>query len=418
LRLALALVLAPALILSAIPAAAAAATEQTEAALRASLAEMVDTGHLPNAQVMISRHGKLLVDFRLGHLDLEDRVPLPRGAVFRLYSMTKPVTSVAAMMLVEDGRLSLDDPVSRFLPEFADMRVYASGGLDDLRTVPAARPVTVRDLLTHSSGLTYQFMGNGPVPQYYRRHGAMRDTVVGRQPADAAPAADLDELVARLGKAPLLHQPGTRFSYGYSTTVLGALVAHVSGMSLDAFLKIRILDPLDMRDTGFVVPEAQLPRFVTLYRATVTGMAPVERAETSEYRDAARLRDGGGALAGTAQDYLHFAELIANGGSWHGRRLLSRATIAAMVRPLLPTGGSGLEDTQFGFGLAIGDARSEAMGGLPVGAVSWAGSGNTYFLADPQSGIAALVMTNILMSGERTDELRKALNTAVLRLRD
>jgi CubicO group peptidase (beta-lactamase class C family) len=418
LKLALAFLLTPALMVTGVPAVASPVMQPAEADLRASLAKMIDAGELPNAQVMISRRGKLLIDFRLGHLDVEDRAALPTEAVFRLYSMTKPITSVAAMMLVEEKRLSLEDPVSRFLPEFADMRVYASGGLDDMQTVPVARLVTVRDLLTHSSGLTYQFMGNGPVPQYYRRHGAMRDTAVGRQPGDAAPAADLDELVARLGKAPLLHQPGTRFSYGYSTTVLGALVARVSGMSLDAFLKVRILDPLEMSDTGFVVPDAQLPRFVTLYRATETGMAPVERAAASEYRDPVRLRDGGGALAGTAQDYLHFAEMIANGGSWKGRRLLSRETLAAMVRPLLPTGGTGLEETQFGLGFAIGDARSEAMGRLPVGAVSWAGSGNTYFVVDPKSGIAALVMTNILMSGERTDALRRVLNAAVLRLRD
>ena len=379
---------------------------------------MVDAGQLPNAQVMISRRGKLVVDFRLGYLDVEDRSTLPKDAVFRLYSMTKPITSVAVMMLVEEKRLSLDDAVSRYLPEFADVRVYASGGLDDMVTVPAARPVTVRDLMTHSSGLTYQFMGDRPVQRYYRRHGAMRDPAVGLLPGDAVPAVDLDELVARLGKAPLLHQPGARFSYGYSTTMLGALVARASGMSLDAFLRNRILDPLDMRDTGFVVPDAQLPRFVTLYRSSGAGEVPIERADVSEYRDAARLRDGGGALAGTARDYLHFAEMIANGGSWHGRRLLSRETVALMVQPLLPTGGTGLEDTQFGLGFAIGDARSEAIGGLPAGAVSWSGSGNTYFVADTRRGIAALVMTNILMAGERTDALRKALNQAVVRLRD
>lgn len=379
---------------------------------------MVEADQLPNAQVMISRRGKLLVDFRLGHLDVEDRAPLPKDAVFRLYSMTKPITSVAAMILIQEKRLSLDDPVSRYLPEFADLRVYASGGLDDMVTVPAVRPVTIRDLLTHSSGLTYQFMGDGPVQRYYRRHGAMRDTAVGRQPGDAPPATDLDELVIRLGKAPLLHQPGARFSYGYSTTVLGVLVARASGISLDALLKTRVFNPLEMRDTGFVVPDAQLPRFVTLYRATSAGEVPIERADVSEYRDPSRLRDGGGALAGTARDYLHFCEMIANGGNWHGRRLLSRETLGAMIRPFLPTGGTGLEDTQFGLGFAIGDAHSEAMGGLPLGAVSWGGSGNTYFVADPKSGIAALVMTNILTSGERTEALRKALNAAVLRLRD
>lgn len=400
-------------------AASPAPTRQAPPAaeLRQTLQTMIADHRLPNAQVIIAQDGKTLAAFRLGDMDVERKAPLPADAIFRLYSMSKPITSVAAMMLVEQGKLSLDDPVSRYLPAFADMRVYQSGDLDHMVTVPAARPITIRDLLTHSSGLTYQFMGDTPVQQYYRRFGAMRDTAVGKRPGDAPPARDLAQLVDRLGNAPLLHQPGDRFSYGYSTTMLGAVIERASGESLDVFLKRHIFDPLDMPDTGFVVSDAQLPRFVTLYTATADGIAPVETAAASEYRDPARLRDGGGALAGTARDYLHFAEMLANGGIWHGHRLLSSATVTEMMQPHLPTGGKGLEDTQFGYGFAIGDAHSQAIGGLPVGTASWSGSGNTYFFVDPRRHMVALLMTNELASGERTETLRKAIDRAALRLR-
>lgn len=334
--------------------------------------------------------------------------------------MSKPITSVAIMILVEDGRLSLDDPVRRFLPALSDLRVYASGDVEDMVSVPALRPVTIRDLLTHSSGFTYQFMGNSPVHRYYRRQGVMRETAVGKQPGDAPPARNLDELVARLGKAPLLHQPGARFSYGYSTTVLGAVIERVSGMRLDRFLRERIFVPLAMRDTSFYVDDARLGRFVAHYTATATGIAPIETAEASEYRDQRRLLDGGGALAGTARDYLHFAEMIANRGTWHGRRLLRRATIDEMTKPRLRTGGTGLEDTWFGFGFAIGDARSEAMDGLPRGALSWAGSGNTYFFADPAHRMVALFMTNELTPASftgRTETFRTLVDRTALQLR-
>jgi len=351
---------------------------------------------------------------------VERRAPLPADAIFRLYSMSKPITSVAIMILVEDGRLSLDDPVRRFLPALSDLRVYASGDVEDMVSVPALRPVTIRDLLTHSSGFTYQFMGNSPVHRYYRRQGVMRETAVGKQPGDAPPARNLDELVARLGKAPLLHQPGARFSYGYSTTVLGAVIERVSGMRLDRFLRERIFVPLAIRDTSFYVDDARLGRFVTNYTATATGIAPIETAEASEYRDQRRLLDGGGALAGTARDYLHFAEMIANRGTWHGRRLLRRATIDEMTKPRLRTGGTGLENTWFGFGFAIGDAKSEAMGGLPRGALSWAGSGNTYFFADPAHRMVALFMTNELTPAGftgRTETFRTLVDRTALQLR-
>lgn len=385
--------------------------------LRAGLAGMIAQGTLPNAQVIISRDGKDVVRFHMGMLDRESGKPLPDNAIFRLYSMTKPITTVAAMMLVEEGRISLDAPISRYLPEFAHMRVYESGDLENMVTVPAARQITVRDLMTHSSGLTYNFTGNTPVQQYYRKHGVMRGGGVGRRPEDAPPAATMDELIQRLAAAPLLHQPGERFSYSNSTGVLGVLVERASGMPLDRFFKERIFAPLEMQDATFVVSDAQLPRFVANYNASADGMTVAETAEQSEYRDPARMFDGGGALAGTAEDYLHFAQMLANRGEWHGHRLLSAESVDAMFTPLLETGGQAHENVMFGLGLGIGDAASEAIGGMPAGAGGWSGSGNTYFFADPRRNLVALLMTNELIGGEfidRTVKIRTLLDRAAV----
>jgi len=389
------------------------------AELRSGLAGMIEEGALPNAQVVIAQDGKEFVRFRLGKLDREIGMPLPADAIFRLYSMTKPITSVAAMMLVEEGRIALDAPVARYIPEFADVRVYDFGDPENMVTVPPVRPMTIRDLLTHSSGLTYNFTGDTPVHQYYRRHGVMRDGGVGQRPGDAPPARTMDELIARLAKAPLLHQPGERFSYGNSSGVLGVVIERASGVPLDRFLRERIFDPLEMRDTTFVVSDEQLGRFVTNYVATAEGMAVAETAEASEYRDARRMFDGGGALAGTAEDYLHFAQMLANRGEWQGRRLLQAETVDAMFTPRLETGGRAHENVLFGYGLGIGDAASEAMGGLPAGSRGWSGSANTYFFVDPRRRLVALLMTNELIGPEyadRTVRLRTLLNRAAVQL--
>lgn len=401
--------------------AQAPARKDAVAELRAGLAAMIADGTLPNAQVIIARGGKEQVRFRLGKADVESGRDLPEDAIFRLYSMTKPITCVAVMMLVEQGKIALDAPVSRYLPEFAGLRVYQSGDVDHMVTVAPDRPVTIRDLLTHTSGLTYNFMGDTPVQQYYRKYGVMRGGGVGRQPGDAPPARTMDELMARLAAAPLLHQPGEKFSYGNSTGVLGVVVERVSGVRLDAFLRERIFAPLDMKDTGFVVSDAQLPRFVANYTASPGGMTLAETAAESEYRDPNRMFDGGGALAGTAHDYLNFAQMLANRGVWKGRRLLSEQTVDAMFTPRIETGGSAYENVMYGFGLGIGDAASEAIGGLPAGAGGWSGSGNTYFFADPRSGVVALLMTNELIGpafAERTVRLRSLLDRAAVEVRD
>ena len=390
-----------------------AAAEQ----LRAELSGMVERGEIPGAIVRIEQDGETLADIRVGYQDVAAKTPLADDAIFRLYSMSKPVTSVAIMMLAERGLLSLDNPASRFLPEFADPRVYESGGVDDMVTVPMTRAPTIADLLSHSSGITYHFAGVTPVHQYYRRHGVMRDTPVGRMPQDGPPARTLDELVARVGKAPLLHQPGERFAYSYSTTMLGAIVERATKQRLDSALQALIFDPLQMTDTGFFVEDADLSRLVTNYVALPGGLTPIETAEGSEYRDHTRLLDGGGALAGTAADYLNFCRMLVGGGAFQGRRLLAEDSVRAMMVPRVVADMPPMS-ISFGYGFALGDATSEAAGLQPAGTASWGGSASTYFFVDPKAKATALLMTHVLAMPpvETGVVLRKLVNGAVLGL--
>ncbi|MBU2286362.1 MAG: beta-lactamase family protein [Gammaproteobacteria bacterium] len=388
------------------------AQDRLEASLKAAVAD----GRIPGAVAIVAQDGKQLASVTVGYSDIAAKKPLESDAIFRLYSMSKPITSVAIMMLAEQGTLQLDDPAEKYLPEWRDMRVYVSGDLEDMVTEPVERPVTIADLLTHTSGGTYHFTGDTPVHQYYRKFGVMRDTPVGRLPGDGAPARSLDELVARLGKAPLLHQPGETFAYSYSTTVLGAIVERASGQRLDAFLEDHLFRPLGMTDTGFFISDAAVPRFTDLYLEQPSGLSVIETAQTSDYRDTERLLDGGGALAGTAEDYLRFAQMLANNGELDGTRILTKASVDAMFTPRVPIRGFGASDGKFGYGFAIGDAASQARGDLPAGAASWAGSGNTYFFVDRDHRAVALVMTHVLGSGPAQDAVRTAIGTAYSQL--
>jgi CubicO group peptidase (beta-lactamase class C family) len=282
-------------------------------------------------------------------------------------------------------------------------------------TAPVARPITIADLLTHTAGITYHFTGNTPVHQYYRKHGVMRDTPVGRTPQDGPPARTLDELVARLGRAPMLHQPGEQFAYSYSTTALGAIVERVSGERLDRYLERHLFGPLGMKSTGFFVADRDLARFTTLYTAGPEDLSVVELPSTSDYRDVSRLLDGGGAIAGNANDYLRFAQMLANGGTLDGVRILGPASVEAMLQPRVQISGLGSETVQFGYGLALGTAETEAAGGLPSGGGSWSGSGNTYFLIDPKRRGVAILMTHVL-GPELQGELRALVNRSYYQL--
>lgn len=392
------------------------ADRSVAASLRSSLEDGVDQGRIPGAHVIIAREGDRLIDVTVGYADVSSRTPLREDSIFRLYSMSKPITSVAIMMLAEQGKLSLDDPAEKYLPEWHDMRVYVSGGLDDMVTEPVARPITIADLLTHTSGITYHFTGDTPVHQYYRKYGVMRDTPVGRTPQDGPPARNLDELVERLGKAPMLHQPGEEFAYSYSTTVLGAIVERVSGERLDRFLEAHLFGPLGMTDTGFFISDAALARFTTLYSESPEGLTVTEIPANSDYRDTSRLLDGGGAIAGTAGDYLRFAQMLANGGTLDGTRFLREASVDAMFTPHVMIAGFGPDPIPFGYGFALGDAASDAAGGLPEGTASWSGSGNTYFFVDREHRAVALAMTHFLGAGPSQKLVRDAVDNAYRQL--
>lgn len=394
------------------------ATEPRQPSLESQLRCLTDEGKIPGAVVLVARNGKLIEQSQVGFQDIATRVPMTRDTLFRLYSMSKPITSVAVMMLMEEGKLALQDPLSRFVPEFKDTSVYVSGDVDHMVTEAVKRPITIADLLTHTSGLTYHFTGDTPVHQYYRKHGVKRDTPVGSLPTDAPAAPTLEELVHRLAHAPLLHQPGQQFDYSYSTTVLGYVVERASGLSLDRFLQGRLFEPLRMRHTGFFVQGSALDHFVTNYLWTGTELHAIETRETTDYRDPHRLLDGGGALAGTADDYLRFGQMLANGGQLDGVRILKPETVALMMQDHLPAsaGGRGMlpgARFEFGYGFAIGNASTAREGLFPEGAVGWDGSGNTFFWVDPGRKLVTVFMTQVIAPKGPPAPLKRLIYDAI-----
>lgn len=366
----------------------------------------VDERLAPGAITTIYEKGSVVFHDVYGYQDLDMAKPLHDDSLFRLYSMSKPITSVAIMMLVDQGRLALEDPIEEFLVEFKDTQVYASGPFDAMSTEPLKRSITIEDLLTHTSGITYHFSGDTPVHQYYRKYGVKRATPVGSNPDDGAPADNLKELSHRIAQAPLLHQPGERFSYSYSTTVLGRVIEQVTGESLDRALKRMVLEPLEMNDTGFYVEGDDLDRFVTNYLMTDEGLVSIEDRDNTDYKDRNRLLDGGGALAGTAEDYLNFSMMLINKGRYKNQQLLSPEMIERMFTPAVEMpGADGDSSVWFGLGFAIGTEETERSGNMPNGSFGWAGSGNTFFWVEPESQRAVVFMTHVIAPPDQSDRI-------------
>lgn len=357
------------------------------------LQALVDEKQIPGAVVMVAEKGQLLHRSVVGYQDLDTRKPMQDDSIFRLYSMSKPITSVAIMMLKEEGKLSLEDPLEKYIPAFKNVQVYHSGELDQMVLVPTERSITLGDLLAHTAGITYHFSGNTPVHQFYRKYGVKRKTPVGSLPTDGPAAVSLEELVQRIADAPLLHQPGERFSYSYSTTLLGYVIEQVSGLRLDVFLQERLFTPLDMVDTGFFVQGDRLDRLVTNYRDSDGVIEVIETRETTDYKDSSRLLDGGGALAGTAQDYLNFAMMLANEGRWKGRVFLQADSVAELFKAR-----ASANNFDFGLGFSIGNKQTQTLGMLPDGAYGWSGSGNTFFWVEPKHHRALVFMTQVIGS--------------------
>ena len=360
----------------------------------------VDDGRLPGWLLLVSRYGQVAHVASSGQRDLEAGLPIETDTLFRIYSMTKPVTSVAAMMLYEEGAFELKDPVHRFIPSFRDVRVYTQGSALKAATVPATEPVRIWHLLTHTSGLTYGFHHTHPVDAMYRAAGYEWGWPDG---IDLAGACD------QWAGMPLLFHPGDEWNYGVSTDVLGRVVEAASGQSLDEFFEERIFRPLGMSDTGFWAGD--LDRLAALYTPNPANRQAMRiDALGNAARSKPSLLSGGGGLVSTAHDYHRFTQMLLNGGELDGVRLLGTRTVEYMTRNHLP-GNADLEsfgrplfsETTFqgmGFGLGFSVLLDAAENKVlsSEGEFAWGGAASTAFWIDPVESITAIFMTQLLPS--------------------
>lgn len=373
----------------------------------------LDSGSFPNAQLLIARDGEI-AHFSHQGLAREGGTPVDETSLYRIASMTKPITSIAFMMLLEEGKVALDTPVHRVLAEFRDAAVFAGGSLGSYQTIPTAQPMRMIDLLRHTSGLTYGFQERTPVDAAHRELGLER----------WHGGFTLDEFVAELGKLPLEFSPGDSWNYSVSTDVLGAVVQRLSGLSLDAFFRERIFAPLGMDDTFFHVPADKLHRLTDCY-AMVPGKGRVmyDRGEASAWAKPPTQISGGGGLVSTALDYHRFCRMCLNGGELDGARIVSRKTLDLMTRNHLP-GNSDLSTmsqslfseasnagTGFGLGFAVNMDVARSMLPGSEGEYYWGGMFSTAFFIDPVERLHMIFMTQVSPSTMFT--VRRELKTLI-----
>jgi len=348
--------------------------------LSAVLNERTLSGHLPGAVALVARHGKVAYFNAFGRQDPVSGAPMASDSVFRIYSMTKPIVSVAVMMLWEEGRLLLSDPISKYIPAFGDTKVGVIQG-DSYTLTAAARPISVQDLLRHTSGLTYEFRGTTPI------HKAYAEARIARLKQSN------EDQTNGLAALPLMHQPGTMWEYSRSTDVLGRLVEIVSGQTLGGFLAERILGPLGMTDTAFWVPERQQHRIAEPFAKDPENGSDVALLDI---RRPALFESGGGGLAGTAMDYASFCAMLLGNGRLSETRLLGRKTLELMTSDHLGTvtGAPDLLPPGHGFGLGFAVRTSAGMAPFPgsVGNYYWSGAAGTSFWVDPVERLFAVLM--------------------------
>lgn len=382
--------------------------------IKRHFAAYVDDGRLPGWQVQINRHGEAVYHENYGFRDIEKKLPIEDDTVFRIYSMTKPITSVAAMILFEEGRFELTDPVAKFMPEFANMRVITGGTAIKPMLRPATEPIRIVNLLNHTSGLTYGFHHIHVQDEMYRNAGYEWGAPKGHT---------LAQCVTDWARLPLRFDPGTRWNYSVSTDVLGRLVEVVSGQTLDKFMQERIFDPLGMKDTSFTVRGTLGKRLGALYIPNAKGKA----TRNDEFGNAARGKvtflSGGGGLLSTTADYQRFISMLLGEGEIDGTRILGSRTVRYMATNSLP-GGQDLQtfgiplfaevrfDGQgFGLGFAVMQDPMAARTLGSRGEYNWGGAASTAFWVDPLEGITATFMTQLLPSS--TYPLRTQLRQLV-----
>jgi CubicO group peptidase (beta-lactamase class C family) len=349
--------------------------------LHRRIQQFVDDGQHAGVSLLLMRNGEIADTFAAGVRNRELGLPMSRDTIVRVYSMTKMVVSVAALTLLEEGKLGLLDPVADYLPEFRDLRVLVGGTAQDPQLVAADKPLTIQHLFTHTSGLIYDAPGE-PIDEFYR-------------PVNEEAGKSLEQLVNYLARLPLKWHPGTRFEYGFSTDVLGRVIEVVSGSRLDAYLQVHILEPLGMIDTGYAVTATEKGRLAKVYEHGPDGaLRPVTSLRGELVEGQRNFPGGGGGLFSTLDDFARFGQMLLNGGEWAGARIIGRKSLELMVANHLtglavPFHNLGVGH---GFGLGVGVRLDDGLAGTlgSVGSFGWTGMATTYCRIDPVEKLVAL----------------------------
>jgi CubicO group peptidase (beta-lactamase class C family) len=368
----------------------------------------VDQRGFAGISTMLARRGRVVHFEQVGWQDRESHTPLSSDTIFRIYSMTKPIVCVALMTLYEEGRFQLSDPVAKFLPAFGTVRVHTGTTLSDAREVDLIRPITLRDLFTHTSGLTYNFLEDSPVSELYRQAGLLSDA-----------ERTLEALIGELARLPLAYQPGTKWHYSMAIDVIGHLVEVISGQPLQHYLSERLLAPLGMTDTGFAVPPDKHDRIATMYGLpdiAINSFSSIYEAWTAGFNqridvaathptiNTSSFARGGHGLFSTAGDYMRFAQMLLNRGELDGARILAPKIADLMhmnhlPQALLPYEIAGEPSAGYGFGLGSRVLLNVAESGLPgsVGEFGWGGAAKTYYWVDPKEELIGVLMTQYMV---------------------
>jgi len=381
-------------------AGARAASDPTFPAVQALLESYVSGRKLSGAVVSVQRRGRPADFVSSGTLAFDTETKMAPDSLFRVYSMTKPIIGVATMILVQDGKLRLDQPLSDILPAFGKMNVIVDG--DVAKTRPAANPITIRHLITHTSGLSYH-INSSPMAAVYRQNGLRPgDRSKEPRPGELPPAHDLVEFGARLAKLPLEFDPGTKWQYSFGADLMGLVIQTVSGMPLLDFLRTRIFTPLKMVDTDFVAPANKVARLTSVYTKTKTDLVVSDDRKSSPFARDRDLPSGGGGLVSTARDYVRFCDMLLNDGMLDGHRILKPETLAIARSNLMPPGPVfGLLGKPNGFGalMQVVLPGGELPGGEPAGSYGWSGAAGTTMWIDPVNAVTAVLMVQFMPAG-------------------
>jgi len=353
--------------------------------------EHLNAGHIPGAVVFIARNGKIVFHKAYGYSDVEAKTPLKKDDIFRMASQTKAITSLAIMMLWEENKFGLDDPISKYIPEFRNPKVMTRFNIGDstYSSVPAKSEVTIRQLLTHTSGIDYAGIGSQEFKAIYAKAGVTSG--IGDMTT-----ATIGEKMKLLGGLPLKHHPGEQYTYGLNSDVLGYLVEVLSGKSFDEFLRTRIFQPLGMKDTYFYLPKEKHGRLVALHTSDGKGMTKVKPAMAGGFnvdypKVAGTYFSGGAGLSGPIEDYAKFLQLFINSGTFNGTRLLSRKTVELMLTNQI----GGIDASPFGLGFGLETTKNDHLDPASIGSFNWGGAFNTSYWGDPKEKMVALLYTNM-----------------------